>query len=223
MPILQHIKGESDHHLFYPLERKMRITTRAVFDIETGIVLLRESYEYFGPVDFACGGPSQSQKDAANAQANLASTEAGIASSNEAIAQPFFANEVQNGLPYFGAESQYSTSNLADQVNQQKAMQKANLSGYGDALPSGFAESANRDLSVGGAKAFDQNQLALLQQQQQAKNAAAGTLLGQQQTAASTAGGANTSVMNAPLQNNFWSNVVQGVIGGAANTPFAFA
>src|ERR1019366_5843427 len=119
-----------------------------------------------------CGGPSSQQKNAADAQGNLSNTEAGIASSNQAIVQPFFANEVQNGMPDFNAESQYSTSNLAKQVNQQKAQQAGRNAGYGTALPSGFAESENRDITSAGASAFDQNQLNLLQQQNQTKQGA---------------------------------------------------
>jgi len=163
-----------------------------------------------------CGSPPQQIQNAAAAQANLANTEAGIASQDQAIAQPFFANEVQNGLPYFNAQSQYSTSDMANQINQAKAGQNANLAGYGSALPSGFADSASRDLSAQGANMFDQNQLNLLQQQQQAKSGAAGALLGQQQGATSTAVGANSSIAQMPLQNNFWTNLIQGLVSGGS-------
>lgn len=169
-----------------------------------------------------CGGPSQQQTDAAAAQANLSNQQAALSSENNAITQPFFSNEVQNGLPFFNAQSQYSTSNLADQINQAKASQNANFAGYGGALPSGFAQSANRDLSIGGAKAFDQNQLSLLTAQQNEKDNAARTLAGQGANAASTAIGGNQSIMQAPLANNFWSNLVGGIVQGAGNIPFAF-
>ena len=66
------------------------------------------------------------------------------------------------------------------------------------------------------AQSFDANQLQLLQAQQQAKTGAAGALLGQQQGASGTAVGANQSIMQAPLQNNFWSNLVGGIVKGAS-------
>jgi hypothetical protein len=169
-----------------------------------------------------CGGPSQQQKDAATAQANLSSTEAGIAKQDQAAAFPVLSDQAKNGLPFFQAESQYATSNLAKQVNQQKAQLAARNAGYGGALPSGFAESENRDLASSAAENFDQNQLGLLQAQQQAKVGAAGALLGQQQGSSSTAATANNTIMQAPLQNNFWSNLVQGIIRGGAQVGSAY-
>jgi len=40
----------------------MRVTTKAVFDIESGDLLEWEGYDYEDPVELACGGPSAAQK-----------------------------------------------------------------------------------------------------------------------------------------------------------------
>jgi hypothetical protein len=170
-----------------------------------------------------CGGPSSQQKQAASSQAQLSAEELATLNQTLPTATSFYANEVAQGLPYFAQESQYSTSNLAKQINQARAAQKAKLAGYGGALPSGFASASDRDMALGGAEAFDQNFLNLLNQQQAAKQAGAGGLTGIASTAGGTAAGANQSIMQAPLQNNFWSNLVSGLVQGAGNIPFAFA
>lgn len=119
---------------------------------------------------------------------------------------------VKNGLPYFGAESQYKTSDVANQLKQQDAMLNNRLAGYGSALPSGFAESEKAGMAESAGQAFDQTQLQLLNAQQQAKLTGAQGLnpLG----AATAAQSGNNSIMQAPLQNNFWSNLVGGMVGG---------
>ena len=40
----------------------MRVTTKAVFDIESGDLLEWEGYDYEDPVELAGGGPSAAQK-----------------------------------------------------------------------------------------------------------------------------------------------------------------
>lgn len=114
-------------------------------------------------------------------------------------------------MPYFNQESQYGTSSIAKDINQQQAMMKNRLAGEGEALPSGFAESASRDLAEGGAQAFDQNQLGLMQQNEQAKMAGAAGL--NPMASATAAQSGNNSIMQAPLQNNFWSNLIGGMTG----------
>ena len=58
--------------------RSVRISPRVVVDIESGKVLYREAYEYSGPVELACGGPSSQQTQAANEQLQLEQEMAGI-------------------------------------------------------------------------------------------------------------------------------------------------
>jgi hypothetical protein len=54
--------------------------------------------------------------------------------------------------------------------------------------------------------------MQLLQAQQQAKLQGAQGL--NPLAPASAAQGGNQSIMNAPLQNNFWSNLIGGMLGG---------
>ena len=131
-----------------------------------------------------------------------------------AVTTPFYTNLVQQGLPYFGAESQYATSDLARQANQAKATMRNRLAGFGRALPSGFAEASDRAFDADTARAFDSNQRDLLMQNLQAKLVGAQGL--NPLAAGSAALGGNQSIMNAPLRNTFWSNLVGGVLGGFA-------
>lgn len=159
-----------------------------------------------------CGGPSSTQKAAQSAQAQLAQEEAQLFSTESAATLPFYQNILQNGIPGFNAQEQYSTSDLAQQINQAKTAAATKLAGYGSALPSGFASTEQADIGAAGAQEFDQNQLNLLQQQFNAKMAAANAM--NPQSAASGAIGANQSVISAPT-NNFWSNLIGGLISGA--------
>jgi hypothetical protein len=146
---------------------------------------------------------------------------AGQYASGAATTTPFYTNLVNNGLPYFNAQSQYSTSDIAQQFGQAQANQARQLQGAGSTLPSGFATQAQSDLKAQGAQAFDQSQLGLLQSQTAAQMAGAQGLnpLGSAQAAT----GAGSSVLGASsLNNNFWSNLFGGLIGGAASTAEAF-
>lgn len=199
----------------------MRVTTRLVIDIETGSVVAHEFYDYDGPVDRCCGGPSQQQKDAAASQSALDQQLAQQFKTGSAVTNPFYSNLVTQGLPYFGQQSQYSTSDIAQQLNKAKAGVSNRLAGYGSALPSGFAEAEKTGLDESAMQDFDQNQLGLLQQNLQAKMAGAAGLNPLGTASAATSG--NNAIMQAPLQNNFWSNLVGGIVGAAGNIPFAFA
>ena len=83
----------------------------------------------------------------------------------------------------------------------------AQNAGYGGALPSGFAAQENTDLGENEAQAQANGMFGRQLQGAQLLNpqAAAGTALS----------GAN-SVMQAPLQNNFWSNLLGGLIQGGS-------
>lgn len=160
-----------------------------------------------------CGGPSSQQKAAANAQANLDTNMSNLMTQWENETTPFYENVLQKGLPYFNQESQYSTADIAKQINQAKANLAGRNAGFGAALPSGFTEAENADVDEAGAQMFDQNMLNLLNENFQAKSNAASAMnpLGP----ASVASSGNASIMNAPLQNNFWSNLLGGLISGA--------
>lgn len=168
-----------------------------------------------------CGGPPKEVKDAANSQRDLTDTAAANYKAGTAITTPFYSKQVQEGLPYFNAESQYATSNLAHQANIAKTQMKAKRAGYGNALPSGFAEGADRAFDADVAHAFDRNQSDLLQQQQAAKERAAAGLNPNAQ--ASLAMGGNSSISQMPLQNNFWGNLVGGIVQGGSRVASAYA
>jgi hypothetical protein len=168
-----------------------------------------------------CGGPTQQQKAAAASTAQLTGDEVTQFEQGSAATNPFYEGVIANGIPGLGAQQQYSTSDLAGNINAAKANLAGKEAGYGSALPSGFAQQEQADVGIGGAQAFDQNQLSLLAQNFAAKMGAAQALNPQQ--AASTAVGGNQSILQAPLQNNFWGNLVGGLVQGAGNIPFAFS
>jgi len=162
-----------------------------------------------------CGGPTQQQKQAAATTTDLAKEQAAQYKKYSALTDPFYASVLSGGLPYFGQEAQYGTSDIAKQINQARANYLGRMAGYGDALPSGFAEAGERDISESGAQAFDQNMMNLMQQNFLAKMGAAQALNPFQAAGGATSAG--QAVMQAPLQNNFWSNVVGGALGAAGN------
>jgi hypothetical protein len=177
-----------------------------------------------------CGGPSQAQQQqqqaqltATNQNAALSKQLGDIFTSGEQATQPFYTSLLNQGLPYFNAQSQYSTSALAPQINQAQAAQKSKEAGYGGALPSGFADAASRDISTQGAEMFDQNQLSLLQQQEQAKMAGAAGLnpLAAGQTASQTNAGISAQQPLPNLNNNFWTNTIGGALTELFSRPAA--
>lgn len=170
-----------------------------------------------------CGGPAKSQKVAAQQQGQLSAEQLALLNKEAPVASSFYNQEATGGLPYFNQQAQYSTSDLANQINLAKAGMKGREAGFGDALPSGFAEQEQADIGTAGAKAFDQNMMSLLAQKTAAKQAGAAGAAGLAQGAAGTAVGANQSILQAPLQNNFWSNLIGGLVQGVGNIPFAFA
>lgn len=198
----------------------MRVTKRVIFDIRTGLELFRESFNYEGPVESCCGGPSQQQKTAAASQQQLSDAELAQYNLYSSQVDPFYEQTLSQGLPYFNQESQYGTSDIGQQITQAKANEAGKLGGFGSALPSGFAEQENADIGIGGAQAFDQNMMSLLSQNFAAKMAAAQGM--NPQAPAATAAGANTSIMQAPLQNNFWGNLISGIVQGSAQAGSAY-
>lgn len=151
-----------------------------------------------------CGGPSQQQKDAAASQSQLDQQLAGQFKTGSAVTNPFFSGLVTNP----GQNPQ-----LAQQYGMQRAQEASADAGFGAALPSGFATAEKNRLGENYAQAQDNSMF-----QRQLTGAQGLNPLG----AASAAQSGNQSIMQAPLQNNFWSNVVGGLISGAGNIPFAF-
>jgi hypothetical protein len=123
-----------------------RVNTEVVLDIGTGKVLSKKFHRYWGKWELACGGPTSQQTAAATSTANIDSTLAGMFQTDATQTQPFYENLLANGLPYFNAQSQYSTSALAQGEGQAEAAQSRSLAGEGSTLPSGFATAAKTDL-----------------------------------------------------------------------------
>jgi hypothetical protein len=221
----------------------VRISTKVVVDITSGEVLHREAYDYSGPIVRCCGGPTSQQTAAANNQLALsnemmgiyapaATAETGLVNNlntafttGQAETEPFYSNLLENGLPYFSENADYSSSAIGQQEAQAQAQLKQRMASGGSNLPNGYEDQLSNDLSTNYGEAFDQNMLALLNQNQAAKMAGAQGLnpIAYASTAAgansgllgagSTAVGGNQSVMNAPLQNSFWSNLLGGILG----------
>lgn len=208
----------------------MRITTKAVFDIETWELLEWEGYDYEGPLDLAGGGPSSEQKAAAASQANLTNQLAGVANRQQNFFEqqqnavnPFYTQRMQSGLPYFNqlTDAASGTTARAFAPARQQLLQRL---GTQQGLPSGFREGALTDLDTQQARAFDQNLQGALGAQEQAKQAGASGLLGQAQIANpqgyyGAAMGGNQSILQAPLQRPGLGGLLGGVAGGLASNP----
>lgn len=196
----------------------MWITTKVVIDVESGEVLERESYEYFGPIDRACGGDSlaKQKQAAADAQAQSAKTMSDIAASRNAVQQPFEENLVRHGLDYMPQLMDYSSGVLAKAEAPERAAMNRNLAGFGDTLPSGFKTQTQTDFNTKEGGLFDQNVVNALQQNEAAKENAAAQLnpLGYY----SGASGANNSVLSAPpVQSGGVGNFLGGAASGLLN------
>ena len=169
------------------------------------------------------GGPSQEQKNAAQAQANLSNQTAQTAAdqtafmkSQEQKIDPFATTRLNNGLPFYGDLTDYGKGTIASSFAPGRAaiLQRFNtMSG----LPSGMKEQTLADYDANEARAFDQNQVNNMLMNEQAKQGAAALLTGQEQISnpvgyTSAAMQGNQSIMQAPLQ----TPGVGGLIGGLA-------
>ena len=177
-------------------------------------------------------GPSQEQRNAANAQTNLANQEGAAASKQEQFFEnqqnkvnPFYTSRMQNGLPYFNQLTDASSGINARAFAPARQQLLAQL-GTQQGLPSGFRTQALTDLNTAQAQGFDQQLLGALGAQEQAKQQGAAGLVGQAQISNPTGyfGGAmqgNNSVMNAPLQSPGLGGLLGGVAGGlVSKVPF---
>jgi hypothetical protein len=204
----------------------MRITTRAVFDIETGKLLERESYEYSGPVEMGGGGPSSQQTAAASSQANLNSQlsnaygqQQQFSQAQQAKVNPFYTQNMQQGLPYYSQLTDSAGGTNAQAFAPARAQLEQTLGQQGNALPSGFATQARTDLADQQGQAFDQSLQGAQGAQFQAKQAGAAGLMGQQQLANPTgysgqAVSGNQSIMQAPLATPSIGADIGGALGG---------
>ncbi len=212
----------------------MKIYREIVFDLTSFdddgkmAILSEDSFEYDGPIAHAGGGPSSEQKAAAKSQAALDTQSAenskeGMQIQKEQLAKinPFATSRMNNGLPFYGALTDYASGTNAQAFAPAHAALLRHMKNYGS-LPSGFKTQALADFDAQRAMGYDSMMAQNLSADEQARNNAAGMLVGQQQIAnpigwAQTAGSGNSSIMNAPLA----SPGLSGLIGGLAGSiPF---
>ena len=207
----------------------MRVTTKAVFDIATLLLLEWNGYEYSGPLELCGGGPSQQQIDAANATAANDTAQTQIAQQynqrqtdayNKIL--PYATSRLSNGLPFYGNLTDYSGGNAATAYNPVRAATLRSLAGFGSALPSGYKNAALTDVNLGEAQNFDSGLESDEMANEQAKANAAGLLVGQQQinnpiTAYGSANQGNNSIMQAPLRSPSLGGLIGGLGGGLLN------
>lgn len=174
------------------------------------------------------GGPSDSQKRAADAQA--AATQQATKTSQDmlnvykrqlGLIEPFATSRLNNGLPFFPALTDYSKGTTAQAFQPAYAALNRRFASMG-ALPSGFKTQAVSDLDAQRARAFDSQLVNNLMLNETAKNNAAAMLTGQQQLAnplgwTGAAMQGNQSIMNAPLASPGIGGVLGGLVGGAAS------
>jgi hypothetical protein len=211
----------------------MRITTKAVFDIETMKLLEWEGFDYEGPLELGGGGPSDAQNQAAASQSALNNQLAGVFGKQEAFseaqqqkANPFYTNLLKQGLPYYSQLTDAAGGDVARGFAPARAQLEQQLGQSPNALPSGFATGARSDLAANQGRAFDQDLQAAQGANLQAKQQGAAGLLGQAQIANPTAysgqaSQGNQAVMNAPLAKPGLGGLLGGLAGGLASAiPF---
>jgi hypothetical protein len=172
------------------------------------------------------GGPSQAQKDAqaqtlsnAKNEGALANQSAGKFNALYGQTQPFYANEMANGLPFYNDLADYNSGDTARAYAPAYGDLNRRLSSMGS-LPSGFATAARSDLSGQRANAFDsqlkQAQFANFGAKQQGAQGLAGLM--QTVNPAAFYGGSTAAAGQGmqPLQpqQNPWQGVLGGAVGG---------
>lgn len=204
----------------------MRITTRAVFDIESGRLLEWDGYDYEGPLELCGGGPSASQKRAAAQTERSAAEQLAQARQMNAREQeqydaikPFAFSRLQGGLPFFGALTDYSSGTNARAFAPARTALLQRLGSF-QSLPSGFREQALTDFDSARARGFDENLLQALFANEQAKSEAARLLTGQQQIANPLGyyGGAQQGYNNILQAQSLVRPGLGGIIGTLADT-----
>lgn len=200
----------------------MRISTKVVLDLESLVVISRESYEYDGPVDRCCGGDSlaNQKKTEANQQIQLQQYMMDLMKQYQGQTTPFWTSRLNGGLPFFNALTDYNKGTIAQSFAPGRAAMERNLAGFGDTLPSGFKLGAETNFNEGEGQAFDQSMVNSLMANENVKEQAAANLNPFQpaQLSSNAAG----SVLSAPPVNaggfgNFLGGAVSGVLNAAGS------
>jgi len=211
----------------------MRITTKAVYDIESGKLLDWHGYEYGGPLEMAGGGPDKQQRGAEDADINLANQAGQLASQRSARQTqfenqvlPFYTSRMNGGLPFMKAATDYTGGQTAQAYAPARAALQRRISSS-TGLPSGYANQALTDFDTNEAQGFDSNLLNLMNEDEQAREYGASgisSLAASQnpQSYFGTAGQLNQSVLNAPRRPGI-AGVLGGIVGAGAQTAASFA
>lgn len=212
----------------------MRITTKAVYDIESGKLLDWEGYEYSGPLEMCGGGPSSEQNAAAKSQANLTNQLAGVAAQNENYTEaqrnrttPFYNNQMNNGPDYTPAALDFASGTNAKAFAPARADLMRRL-GMQTGLPGGYRDQATTDFDSARARGFDQGIAQVLADRQAARERGAAGLMGEAQQANPLgyyqgAMQGNSSIMSANLRRPGIAGVLGGLTSSGLNAATAFA
>lgn len=198
----------------------MKTFSKIVWNSETLEVTERtvRHENYRGPVDKNCGGDAlaNQKKAEANSQVDLNQQLVNAFKTNQSQANPFAINLLQNGNPYFNNQIDYQKGLLAQQAAPQRAQMLSRLAGYGDTLPSGFAEQSKDDFNANLGLGFDNTVANAENQNLQTKITGAQLLnpLGYAGAGSSAAG----SVLSAPPVNSGgFGNFLGGLASGLVN------
>lgn len=167
-----------------------------------------------------CGGdPNRGIKQQAiQDQSQQANNLNAIGQQNNAVTQPFFTNEVQNGDPNTKANLDYAGGTNARAFAPAKGSLLRGLGNQGSSLPSGFASSQINNFNANRARAYDDSVMGILQNNQNTKNQAASQL-----NPLPYFGGAQSgynSVVNAPApktNSSFWGGLLNSAVQGASS------
>lgn len=175
------------------------------------------------------GGPSSTQKAAAGQQLSNAQQEGQLAGSSAqkfnslyGQTQPFYSNEMTNGLPFYNNLTDFTSGTTAQAFAPAKAAFLRQSSTMG-ALPSGSKAAGMNDINDQEAQAFDSSLTSNMMNNFATKQAGASGLSGLMQVVNPAAfyGGSSASAGSAmnPLQpaNNPWMGVLGGAVQGAAS------
>lgn len=175
------------------------------------------------------GGPSSTQKAAASQQLSNSQQEGQLAGQSAqkfnslyGQTQPFYSNEMTNGLPFYNSLTDFTGGTTAQAYAPAKAAFLRQSSTMG-ALPSGFKSAGMADINNQEAQSFDSgltnNMMANFNAKQQGASGLAGLM--QAVNPAAFYGGSSSaagSAMN-PLQPaaNPWLGILGGAVQGAAS------
>lgn len=222
----------------------MRISTKTVFDIKTGKILVRGSYDYFGPIEYlkASSAEDTISSEQASFYQTLTSSYAQQFAGQSAILSALtseFTPILQAGPNQFGFSPQ-ETANLRTSASDTNATQfknaevalnnqNAQAGGGNTLLPSGTNAQLQAGLDTAAAtnETNTQNQITAAGYNQgrqnfsQAVSALSGTAqIYNPQSYATSANSAGTSAFNSAYtiqqQNTGWEASLGGILGGAA-------